>query len=107
MPAWKDIWGSGQGIAYKDAPTVDALVTRLSEEFRDAILSLYLKKIVKIKKIDLYFLSDSYSYLILPRMLKLKSEYDIKINFKIVPLSNSNARIFKNKGPLLYRIIRM
>ena len=35
--AWKDIWGSGQGIGLiEDAPTVDALVTRLSEEFRDA-----------------------------------------------------------------------
>ena len=35
--AWKDIWGSGQGIGLiEDAPTVDALVTRLLEEFRDA-----------------------------------------------------------------------
>ena len=36
-------------------------------------------------KIDLYFSYRSpYSYLILPRMLKLKEEYDIEINFKVV-----------------------
>ena len=36
-------------------------------------------------KIDLYFSYRSpYSYLILPRMLKLKEKYDIEINFKVV-----------------------
>ena len=51
-------------------------------------------------KIDLYFSFRSpYSYLILPRMLKLKSEYDIKINFKIVyPLAIRMPEFFKNKG---------
>ena len=51
-------------------------------------------------KIDLYFSFRSpYSYLILPRMLKLKSDYDIKINFKIVyPLAIRMPEFFKNKG---------
>ena len=32
--AWKDIWGSGQGIgAIKDSPTVQALVDQLKEEY--------------------------------------------------------------------------
>ncbi len=35
--------------------------------------------------IDLYFSYRSpYSYLILPRMLKLKNEYNVDVNFKIV-----------------------
>ena len=35
--AWKDIWGSGQGIGLiKDAPTVQDLVGRLRDEFNEA-----------------------------------------------------------------------
>ena len=35
--AWKDIWGSGQGIGLiEDAPTVEELVDRLKSEFTDA-----------------------------------------------------------------------
>ena len=36
--AWKDIWGSGQGIGLiEDAPTVEDLVGRLRDEFDEAI----------------------------------------------------------------------
>ncbi|WP_422362761.1 NAD(P)H-dependent flavin oxidoreductase [Pyruvatibacter mobilis] len=36
--AWKDIWGSGQGIGtIEDAPAVAELVDRLEEQFRDAV----------------------------------------------------------------------
>ena len=35
--AWKDIWGSGQGIGLiEDAPTVEELVDRLKSEFTEA-----------------------------------------------------------------------
>tara|TARA_B100000686_G_C16754846_1_gene954788 strand:+ start:1205 stop:2179 length:975 start_codon:yes stop_codon:yes gene_type:complete len=35
--AWKDIWGSGQGIgSIKNSPTVKALVNQLTIEFKDA-----------------------------------------------------------------------
>ena len=35
--AWKDIWGSGQGIGLiEDAPTVEQLVNRLKSEFTEA-----------------------------------------------------------------------
>ena len=35
--AWKDIWGSGQGIGLiEDAPTVEELVNRLKNEFTEA-----------------------------------------------------------------------
>ena len=35
--AWKDIWGSGQGIGLiEDAPTVESLVERLRSEFSEA-----------------------------------------------------------------------
>ena len=35
--AWKDIWGSGQGIGrITDDPSVDELVTRLREEYNQA-----------------------------------------------------------------------
>ena len=35
--AWKDIWGSGQGIGgIKDDPSVEDLVTRLKEEYNQA-----------------------------------------------------------------------
>lgn len=42
--AWKDIWGSGQGIGLiEDAPTVDTLVTRLTEEFHEATAKFFTK----------------------------------------------------------------
>ena len=35
--AWKDIWGSGQGIgSIKDSPTVQALVDQLKKEYLEA-----------------------------------------------------------------------
>ena len=35
--AWKDIWGSGQGIGrITDDPSVDDLVARLREEYNQA-----------------------------------------------------------------------
>ena len=35
--AWKDIWGSGQGIGLiEDAPTVESLVERIRAEFSEA-----------------------------------------------------------------------
>ena len=53
--------------------------------------------------IDLYFSYRSpYSYLILPRMLKLKNEHDIDVNFKIVyPIAIRLPEFFKNKN-LIY-----
>ena len=50
--------------------------------------------------IDFYFSYRSpYSYLILPRMLKLKNEYNLVINFKIVyPLAIRMPEWFKNKN---------
>ncbi len=50
--------------------------------------------------IDFYFSYRSpYSYLILPRMLKLKNEYNLDINFKIVyPLAIRMPEWFKNKN---------
>ena len=39
--AWKDIWGSGQGIgSIKDSPSVQTLVDQLTEEFREAVFDL-------------------------------------------------------------------
>ena len=39
--AWKDIWGSGQGIgSIKDSPTVQTLVDQLTEEYKDAVEDL-------------------------------------------------------------------
>lgn len=50
--------------------------------------------------IDFYFSYRSpYSYLILPRMLKLKNQYNLDINFKIVyPLAIRMPEWFKNKN---------
>lgn len=50
--------------------------------------------------IDFYFSYRSpYSYLILPRMLKLKNVYNLDINFKIVyPLAIRMPEWFKNKN---------
>jgi nitronate monooxygenase len=37
VKAWRDIWGSGQGIGQiKDAPPVAELVERLKAEFNEA-----------------------------------------------------------------------
>ena len=51
-------------------------------------------------KIDLYFSYRSpYSYLILPRMLKLKEKYDIEINFKVVyPIAIRMPEWFEGKN---------
>ena len=39
--AWKDIWGSGQGIgSIKDSPSVQTLVSQLTSEFKDAVKDL-------------------------------------------------------------------
>ena len=53
--------------------------------------------------IDFYFSYRSpYSYLILPRMLKLKNEYKVDVNFKIVyPIAIRLPEFFKNKN-LIY-----
>ena len=41
VKAWKDIWGSGQGIgSIKDSPTVQTLVDQLTSEFKDAVEDL-------------------------------------------------------------------
>ena len=39
--AWKDIWGSGQGIgSIKDAPSVQTLVNQLTSEYKEAVEDL-------------------------------------------------------------------
>ncbi len=39
--AWKDIWGSGQGIgSIKDSPSVQTLVDQLTKEFKEAVKDL-------------------------------------------------------------------
>jgi nitronate monooxygenase len=39
--AWKDIWGSGQGIgSIKDSPSVQTLVDQLTAEFKEAVEDL-------------------------------------------------------------------
>ncbi len=39
--AWRDIWGSGQGVGQiHDAPTVEDLVTRLEAEYREGKAAL-------------------------------------------------------------------
>jgi len=39
--AWKDIWGSGQGIgSIKDSPSVQTLVNQLTKEFKEAVEDL-------------------------------------------------------------------
>ena len=39
--AWKDIWGSGQGIgSIKDSPSVQTLVSQLTSEFKEAVKDL-------------------------------------------------------------------
>ena len=60
-------------------------------------------------KIDLYFSYRSpYSYLILPRMLKLKEEYDIEINFKVVyPIAIRMPEWFGGKNIFTYFFFKM
>jgi nitronate monooxygenase len=42
--AWKDIWGSGQGIGLiEDSPSVEELVVRIKEEFNSAVKELSIK----------------------------------------------------------------
>ncbi|MFL2486354.1 MAG: DsbA family protein [Gammaproteobacteria bacterium] len=55
-------------------------------------------------KIDFYFSYRSpYSYLILPRVLDLKNNYKIDINFKLVyPLAIREPEFFKGKNFLTY-----
>ena len=44
--AWKDIWGSGQGIgSIKDSPTVEVLVDQLKREYRGAPESFKAKSV--------------------------------------------------------------
>lgn len=41
MTAWRDIWSAGQGVgAITDIPTVEALVTRLGDEYHQALARL-------------------------------------------------------------------
>mgnify|MGYP005680695231 FL=1 len=60
-------------------------------------------------KIDLYFSYRSpYSYLILPRMLKLKEKYDIEINFKVVyPIAIRMREWFEGKNFFTFFFFKM
>ena len=60
-------------------------------------------------KIDLYFSYRSpYSYLILPRMLKLKEKYDIEINFKVVyPIAIRMPEWFEGKNFFTFFFLKM
>ena len=57
-----------------------------------------------LKMIDFYFSYRSpYSYLILPRMLKLKNEYNLDINFKIVyPIAIRFPEFFERRNILYF-----
>ena len=59
--------------------------------------------------IDLYFSYRSpYSYLILPRMLKLKEKYDIEINFKVVyPIAIRMPEWFEGKNFFTFFFFKM
>ena len=59
--------------------------------------------------IDFYFSYRSpYSYLILPRMLKLKNEYAVDINFKIVyPIAIRLPEFFKNRNLFYFTSLLM
>ena len=59
--------------------------------------------------IDFYFSYRSpYSYLILPRMLKLKYEYAVDINFKIVyPIAIRLPEFFKNRNLFYFTSLLM
>ena len=60
-------------------------------------------------KIDLYFSYRSpYSYLILPRMLKLKEKYDVEINFKVVyPIAIRMPEWFEGKNFFTFFFFKM
>ena len=60
-------------------------------------------------KIDLYFSYRSpYSYLILPRMLRLKEKYEIEINFKVVyPIAIRMPEWFEGKNIFTYFFFKM
>ena len=60
-------------------------------------------------KIDLYLSYRSpYSYLILPRMLKLKEKYDIEINFKVVyPIAIRMPEWFEGKNFFTFFFFKM
>ena len=60
-------------------------------------------------KIDLYFSYRSpYSYLILPRMLKLKEKYHIEINFKVVyPIAIRMPEWFEGKNFFTFFFFKM
>ena len=60
-------------------------------------------------KIDLYFSYRSpYSYLILPRMLKLKEKYNIEINFKVVyPIAIRMPEWFEGKNFFTFFFFKM
>ena len=60
-------------------------------------------------KIDLCFSYRSpYSYLILPRMLKLKEKYDIEINFKVVyPIAIRMPEWFEGKNFFTFFFFKM
>ena len=59
--------------------------------------------------IDFYFSYRSpYSYLILPRMLKLKNEYKVDINFKIVyPIAIRLPEFFKDRNLFYFTSLLM
>ena len=59
-------------------------------------------------KVDLYFSFRSpYSYLILPRIVKLRDKYGIDINFKqVYPLAIREPEFFKGKNIFTYFLIR-
>ncbi len=59
--------------------------------------------------IDLYFSYRSpYSYLILPRMLKLKNEANIDINFKLVyPIAIRMPEWFEKKNMFFFLSIHV
>ena len=49
--AWKDIWGSGQGIgSIKDSPSVQALVSQLTLEFKEAVEDLNQSNLFQYKE---------------------------------------------------------
>ena len=60
-------------------------------------------------KIDLYFSYRSpYSYLILPRMLRLKEKYNIEINFKVVyPIAIRMPEWFEGKNFFTFFFFKM
>ena len=59
--------------------------------------------------IDLYFSYRSpYSYLILPRMLKLKNKYKLDVNFKIVyPIAIRLPEFFKDRNLFYFTTLMM